>query len=122
MVERLLSCFGPELELIAAAAALVAVVNAPSDVHGEDAAMLWLGFVERAVAIPLRLPALNAAEAKELKYLLHGDDLTKLLEGPCRPKKEMSRRWRREAIRDTSRGTPWRRTPYRVHPSATSIN
>jgi hypothetical protein len=63
----------PEGELIAPAAAFVAIVAAHRDVYGKRSPMLGLGLVQRAVAVPLIAPMMNGLEPQQVEYLRHRD-------------------------------------------------
>jgi hypothetical protein len=75
---------GPECELVASATAFVAVVAVHRHVHGERTSMLWLGFVQWAVSIPLICSTTNTLEAQQLEDLLHGDLVAKPVEVDAR--------------------------------------
>jgi hypothetical protein len=80
LVERLLRGLEPELELVAATAAFVAVVAAPCDVHRERSAMLGGGVVEWTAAVPLLAATGSALELQQFEHLFHGDRVTKPVE------------------------------------------
>jgi hypothetical protein len=42
--------------------------------------MLWLGFVQRTVSVPLICSTTNTLEAEQVEYLLHGDFVAKRVE------------------------------------------
>ena len=68
----MLGGFRPEFELVASATTFVAVVAAHRHVHRERPSMLWLGFVQRAVSVPL-ICSTKTLEAEQVENLLHGD-------------------------------------------------
>jgi hypothetical protein len=76
--------FRPEFELVASTTAFVAVVAVHRHVHRERPSMLWLGFVQRAVSVPLVCSATNTREAEQVEYLLHGDFVAEPVEVDAR--------------------------------------
>ena len=69
----MLGDFRPEFELVASATTFVAVVAAYRHVHRERPSMLWIGFVQRAVSVPLICSTTKTLEAEQVEDLLHGD-------------------------------------------------
>ena len=76
--------FGPEFELVASTAAFVAVVAVLRHVHRERPSMLWLGFVQGAVSVPLISSPAFTFEAEQVDYLHHGDLVTQPVEVDAR--------------------------------------
>ena len=70
----------PEFELVALTTALVAAVAVHRHVYGERSPMLWLGFVQRTVSVPLISSTTNTLEVDQVKNLFHANLATESIE------------------------------------------
>jgi len=66
--------------LVASTVALVAVIAVLGHVDGEHLSVLGLGFMKRAVSVPLLAATVNTREAEQVEYVDHGDFLAQLSE------------------------------------------
>ena len=71
---------GPEFQLVALAAALVATVATLDHVYGEVAGTAGRGAVQGTISVPLIARPLGRLEAKQPKDFLHGDVAAKPVE------------------------------------------
>jgi hypothetical protein len=72
-MQWLLEHCGPQFQLVASAAALVAVVTAQGDVHGEGAAACRRRSMHGTGSVPLVAPSLRGLEAEQVQDFAHRD-------------------------------------------------
>jgi hypothetical protein len=72
-VQRLLDVGGPQFQLVAVSATLVAAVATAGHVYGEVAGSVGRGTVQGTPAVPLVAGCLARLEADQVQDVFHGD-------------------------------------------------